>query len=145
MKRKNEIMRAAIALFAAALFLAACGSQGSGDNADAPNSPAPTASREKPKLAPCPFKKTHDWKAFTEAGSLKVIGEVDLMMAGFKPALTFRSSQGGILALDLALASDPGAAVSSQVRYQQAGSGVNRVDIRCGGQSIQSVSVIHVG
>jgi hypothetical protein len=141
----KTIMKAATGFFIAALCLGGCNGENASDKA-AQNAAAPAAARKPaPKLAACPFRKTHDWKAFTEGGSLKVIGRVDLMMAGFRPSLSIRSSNGGTLALDLALASDPGAAVADQVRYQQAGTGVNRVDIYCGGDSVQSVEVLHVG
>jgi len=141
----KTIMKAPIGFLVAVVCLAGCNGENADNNSAGNSSASVAAVKPTPKLAACPFKKTHDWKAFTEGGSLKVLGQVDLMMAGFRPDLSVRSSQGGTLALDLALQPDPGAAVANQVRYQQGGTGVNRVDIYCGGERIESVSVIHVG
>lgn len=131
--------------------LSACGG---GDRETAPEAPelvtnvVTPESAERPRTAPtmedCPFRDTSEWVGSVEGGRVLVNGRVDLMMAGFRPELTKRpGASAGTLALDLALAADPQAAVNDRVRYEASGS-YRRGEIWCGGERIAAFDMIVV-
>ena len=143
-------MKAWTAAAAAALLLAGCDS-GAPDRArperNSAAEPEETASANAaasaaPAMPTCPFRETTGWGGAIEGGRLVVNGVVDLQMAGFRPALTERSVAGGTLALDVALAPEPNAAVSDRVRYERPGtSGLRRGEIWCGGERIATFDI----
>lgn len=95
-----------------------------------------------PAMPACPFRETRGWGGAIEGGRLVINGVVDLQMAGFRPALTERGASGGTLALDLALAPEPNAAVSDRVRYERSGgAGLRRGEIWCGGERIAAFDI----
>jgi hypothetical protein len=133
------------------LWLSACGG---GDRETAPEPPEAATnavapeSAERPRAAPtmedCPFRDTSEWVGSVEGGRVLVNGRVDLMMAGFRPELSPRpGAPAGTLALDLALAPDPQAAVNDRVRYEASGS-YRRGQIWCGGERIADFDMIVV-
>ena len=133
------------------LWLSACGG---GDRETAPEPPEAATNAvapelaERPRTAPtmedCPFRDTSEWVGSVESGRVLVNGRVDLMMAGFRPELTERpGAPAGTLALDLALAPDPQAAVNDRVRYEAPGS-YRRGEIWCGGERIAAFDMIVV-
>lgn len=131
---------------AALLALAGCG-DGGAPEAEAPVENAATeAPAEQASLPDCPFRETGDWTGSIEGGRLLITGTVDLQMAGFRPALTERESSGGVVALDLALAPEPQAAVTDQARYERNGAAPARFgEIWCGGKRIARFDIIQVG
>lgn len=152
-------MRRQVAAITLALALAACNSGGDGAGAEnaalanqaataqaAAGNEAAAEAGAGPTLAACPFRKTRDWKASIMGGNLLVNGKVDLMMAGFKPVLTKREAAApGVVALDLALVPEPGAAVSNSARYEEKSvPRYSRAEIYCGGERIAEVAMVHV-
>ena len=149
--------RTAAALAAIALALAGCGSGGpAARNEAAANGAVPadqaTAAANSTAAGPgaiagCPFHETHGWAGSVENGRLRVTGNVDLQMAGFRPGLTERAgSPAGTLVLDLALAPEPNAAITDLAVYEQAGGGAyRRGEIWCGGQRLAAFDIVHVG
>lgn len=134
------------------LALAGCGGGGeapanqAANEAVATNESANAAAAEKPQLAACPFRETRQWAGSIEGGRLLVTGLVDLQMAGFKPALTIRSSSPPTVALDLALAPEAGAVVTEEARYEAASPAPYRNgEIWCGGERIASFDIVVVG
>ena len=132
-------------------WLSACGG---GDREAAPDPPAPVTNaagsevaetaRAAPSMGDCPFRDTSEWVGSVESGRVLVNGRVDLMMAGFRPELSRRpGAPAGTLALDLALAPDPQAAVNDRARYEAAGS-YRRGEIWCGGERIAGFDMIMV-
>ena len=106
---------------------------------------AETAKADGGPLAGCPFRETRGWIGSVERGHLRINGDVDLMMAGFKPQLTLRSSGGGTTRLDLALVREPNAAVSDHVRLERMGHPPDgRAEIWCGGESIEAFDMVVV-
>ena len=98
------------------------------------------------KMPDCPFRKTGPWQGSVENGNLLVNGRVDFQMAGFKPTLSIRSTSMPVIAFDLALASDPAAAVSDTVRFESSGNPpYSRGEIWCGGERIESFDMVVVG
>lgn len=126
------------------LALGSCGSQ-PGDQSENEAVAQLTANEkaaDQPKLPPCPFRNTSDWHASIENGRLLVNGEVDLLMAGFKPTLTPRG--GGDF--DLSLEPEQGAVVNDRARYEApATASYRQVRIYCGGEPIETIDVVHVG
>jgi hypothetical protein len=112
-------------------------------SADATASTGPVAASG---IQGCPFKKTTNWVGSVERGYLRVNGDVDLMMAGFKPQLTLREgSSGGATLLDLALVPEPNADISSHVKLEKAGTAPNRrAEIWCGGERIAAFDMVVV-
>jgi hypothetical protein len=98
-------------------------------------------------LPPCPFENTRGWAGSVEGGRLLVTGNVDLQMAGFRPALTERQGTApGTIALDLALAPEANAAVSDLARYERRGApSYRRGEIWCGGERIAGFDIVVVG
>jgi hypothetical protein len=144
---RRFVVVAGVGLF----WLSACGG---GDSETASEPPAPVTNAvapdlaERPRTAPtmedCPFRDTSEWVGSVESGRVLVNGRVDLMMAGFRPELTKRpGASAGTLALDLALAPDPQAAVNDRVRYEASGS-YRRGEIWCGGERIAAFDMIVV-
>ena len=138
-----------------ALALAGCGSGGGNQAGSAGNAAAPaneaaaanaSAPASGPAIAGCPFRRTHNWIGSVEGGRVLVNGNVDLQMAGFKPALTERAGAApGTLALDLALAPEPNAAVTDLARYERRGvPAYRRGEIWCGGERIAAFDMILV-
>lgn len=138
---------AGLAALALGLGVAACGSgggDGTANEAAAASEAATAAAADKVKLPPCPFRETQ-WVGSVEGGKLLVTGELDLQMAGFEPRLTERSSNPPVIALDLALAPSPGAAVTGNVRYEKSGSPTyRRGEIYCGGAKLADFDMIVV-
>ena len=134
---------------AAAAALGACG--GGGDTADngaetAAANDAVAIAEAEPALPPCPFQETSDWNASITGGELLVNGQVDLLMAGFKPTLTPRQGSPGAFAFDLALVPETGAAVDDVARYEASvAERHRRAEIWCGGEKIADVDVVLVG
>ena len=144
-------------LFAAlGLGLAACGGgdggnqAAAGNAASAPDNEVASANRQAPASGPaltaCPFRRTHNWIGSVEGGRVLVNGNVDLQMAGFRPALTERAgAASGTLALDLALAPEANAAVSDLARYERRGvPAYRRGEVWCGGERIAAFDMIQV-
>lgn len=139
------------ASIAVGLLLAGCdpgGSDRASPQANAATSeadasaPADVAASAAPAMPACPFRETRGWGGAIEGGRLVVNGAVDFQMAGFRPALTERGASGGTLALDLALAPEPNAAVSDRVRYERPGAaGLRRGEIWCGGERIADFAI----
>jgi hypothetical protein len=134
-------------ILALALGLAACGSEtappAAPDNEAAANAAESAEAPESPALPACPFRSTSGWAGSIEGGRLLVTGTVDLQMAGFRPTLTPREDAGGAVAFDLALAPEPQAAVTSEVRYERSGAPVaRRGEIWCGGDRIAEFDVV---
>jgi hypothetical protein len=139
--------------FAALLLcLAACDS---GDrSAPAAENAAEPADREEAAnaagggglLPPCPFENTERWAGSVEGGRLLVTGNVDLQMAGFRPALSERPEAApGTIALDLALTPEPNAAVTDLARYERRGApAYRRGEIWCGGERIADFDIVVV-
>ena len=147
-------------LVALALGLAACGGDGGGSAARheaAANGTAsanaaaaaanPVGASDATAIAGCPFRETSDWAGSVENGRLRVTGNVDLQMAGFRPGLTERpGAPAGTLALDLALAPEANAAVSDLAEYVRPGGGsYRRGEIWCGGRRLAAFDIVHVG
>lgn len=124
---------------------AAAGATTAGENMTASERPE-TAAATAPAMPSCPFRRTEGWGGAIENGRLVVNGVVDLQMAGFRPALTERPDAGaGTLALDLALAPEPNAAVTDRVRYERAGArGYRRGEIWCGGERIAAFDIVTI-
>lgn len=142
-------------LLAFLLSVAACGSGGApapaNDAAAGPEQADAGAGTVANKgagdlLPPCPFENTTRWAGSIEGGRLLVTGNVDLQMAGFRPALTERSGGSpGTLALDLALAPEPNAAVTDLARYERSGArGYRRGEVWCGGARIAEFEIVAV-
>jgi hypothetical protein len=137
---------------AALLGVAGCGgadqpgNEAAASDAAAVQAEAETAAAETPRLPPCPFRTTSGWSASWEAGRLLVVGQVDLQMAGFKADLSQRSGGGAnVLALDLALKPEAGAAVNNRVRFERSGApAYARTEIWCGGERIEALRTIIV-
>ena len=134
----------AIGLMSGFLLLAACGSE----PATQQENPEPAANTATAEAQPvditkepgCPFQKTTGWYAQIENSRFSVDGQVDFMMAGYKPALTKRPSAApGTIALDLSLAAAPGGAVEPSAHYEEPLSrAYSRVAIYCGGEELTS-------
>lgn len=127
------------------LALAACDAGAPANEAAAANEAVAandTKAAAKAELPPCPFRKTGDWHGWVQNGKLTIGGQVDVQMAGFKPALAVRSSAPPTVAFDLALVQEPGAAVSDRVNYERTGSpAYTRAEIWCGDEMIESFTV----
>lgn len=97
-------------------------------------------------LPPCPFENTQRWAGSVEGGRLLVTGNVDLQMAGFRPALSERPDAApGTIALDLALTPEPNAAVTDLARYERRGAPrYRRGEIWCGGERIAGFDIVVV-
>ena len=136
--------------FGLGLALAACGGGGdekaAGANAAASAANASVqANAAEAQMPACPFRQTHRWAGSVEGGRVLVTGNVDLMMAGFRPALTPRADASpGTLALDLALAPEANAPVEDLARYEGSGGGYRRGEIWCGGERIASFDMVSV-
>jgi hypothetical protein len=139
--------RSRFVLAGLSMALAGCGGEApSNESAAAPAAQAANEASAEPSLPSCPFRSTANWRGSVEGGRLLVTGQVDLMMAGFRPELSPRSGASGVLALELRLAPDPTAAVNDQVRYERSGSPSYRQgQIWCGGERIATFEVINVG
>jgi hypothetical protein len=147
--------RFALAAGIGLLWLSACGGGGEPETAPDPAAAAGKAAEPEtgngapaaqaaPAMPDCPFRDTSEWVGSVEGGRVLVNGRVDLMMAGFRPELSRRpGAPAGTLALDLALAPDPQAAVNDRARYQAAGS-YRRGEIWCGGERIAGFDMIMV-
>jgi len=135
-------------ILALALGLAACGSEtappAAADNEAGANAAESAGAAESPALPACPFRNTGGWAGSIEGGRLLVTGTVDLQMAGFRPTLTPREGTGGgAVAFDLALAPEPQAAVTGEVRFERSGAPVaRRGEIWCGGDRIAEFDVV---
>lgn len=134
---------------AALLCLAACDSgsdEAAGENTAAGTNTAATATAEKAKLPPCPFRETQGWKGSVEGGRLLVTGTLDVQMAGMKPVLTPRADAApGVAAFDLALAPEANAAVTDLARYERQGSPrYSAGEIWCGGERIAQFDVVNL-
>lgn len=94
----------------------------------------------------CPFRKTINWVGSVERGYLRVNGDVDLMMAGFKPQLSLQEGGApGVTRLELALVPEPNADISSHVRLEKAGAAPNRrAEIWCSGERIAAFDMVVV-
>ena len=147
-----------LAIGLAALALAACGpdrtaagneaaANGAASANEAAAAASPVGASGATALAGCPFQETSDWAGSVEGGRMLVTGTVDLQMAGFRPELTERAAApAGTIAFDLALAPEPNAAVTDQVRFERAGGGgYRRGEIWCGGRPIAGFDIVHVG
>ena len=133
----------AIGLISGLLLLAACGSEPAAQQAGEEPAATNTASAgaqpvDITKEPDCPFQKTTGWYAQIENSRFSVDGQVDFMMAGYKPALTKRPSAApGTIALDLSLAAAPGGAVEPAAHYEEPLSrAYSRVTIYCGGEEV---------
>lgn len=137
------------AVLALALMIGGCGggSEESGNASEAlPANETVATAEAEPALPPCPFQETSDWNASITGGELLVNGQVDLLMAGFKPTLTPRQSSPGAFAFDLALVPEAGAAVDDLARYEASvAERHRRAEIWCGGEKIADVDVVLVG
>jgi len=141
----------AAAAVALALAVTACAPEREEPGADLPEPAAANGAGNAtgtaaagPTLPACPFRRTSEWVGSVEGGRMLVNGRVDVMMAGFRPELTARAgAPAGTLALDLALAPDPQAAVNDRVRYEASGS-ARRVEIWCGDERIARFDMIVV-
>jgi predicted small lipoprotein YifL len=145
----KTVIRPYILVFAFAL--AACGGEpaappAADENAAAQNAAAGVETTDPAALPACPFRETRNWAGSVEGGRLLVTGNVDLQMAGFRPALTPHAGAApGVAALDLTLVPEPQAAVTDQVRYEQARSpAYGRGEIWCGGDRIAEFDVVVV-
>ena len=142
-------MRKFAMIAALALGLAGCGgADEAATNASeaAPANGAVATAEAKPELPPCPFQETSDWHASITGGKLLVNGQVDLLMAGFKPTLTPRQGSSGAFAFDLALVPETGAAVADRARYEASvAERHRRTEIWCGGEKIADIDVVLVG
>jgi hypothetical protein len=145
-------MRPYPAFAALLLCLAACDSGGGGVPA-AENAAEVAADRAATAnaagaalLPPCPFENTQRWAGSIEGGRLLVTGNVDLQMAGFRPALSERPDAApGTIALDLALTPEPNAAVTDLARYERRGApAYRRGEIWCGGERIAGFDIVVV-
>ena len=133
----------AIALVSGLLLMAGCGSEPakeSQETATANQTSAATQPADITKDPGCPFQKTRGWYAQIENRRFSVDGQVDFLMAGFKPALTKRASSApGTIALDLSLQAAPGGAVEPAAHYEEPlARAYGRVVIYCGGEEIAS-------
>lgn len=131
-----------IGILALALLLAGCGSEPQPSQQPANQSEAeqPKAQAEVTKELGCPFTKTEGWYAQIENSRFSVDGRVDLMMAGYKPALKKRpgAAAGGV-AFDLSLEQAPGAVVESAVHYEEPlTTAYRRVTVYCGDKEMAS-------
>ncbi|WP_129793406.1 hypothetical protein [Sphingosinicella sp. CPCC 101087] len=145
----KTVIRPYILVFA--LALAACGGElaappAAQENGSAQNAAAGANAADPASLPACPFRETSNWAGSVEGGRLLVTGNVDLQMAGFRPALTPHAGAApGTAALDLSLVPEPQAAVTDQVRYEQARSpAYSRGEIWCGGARIAEFDVVVV-
>lgn len=152
-KRMNGV---SIALLS--LGLAACGSGAGESNETAPANEAANLAAAAPAETAdaaagaakgpqgCPFRKTTGWIGSIERGYLRVNGDVDLMMAGFKPQLTLgRGGGAGVTRLELALVPEPQADVSSHVKLERAGVAPNgRAEVWCSGERIAAFDMVVV-
>lgn len=134
-----------ISMLSCLLLLAACGSEPAAQQpSDEPAAANTAAAEAQPaditKQPGCPFQKTTGWYAQIESSRFSVDGQVDFMMAGYKPALTKRPSAApGTIALDLSLAAAPGGAVEPAAHYEEPLSrAYSRVAIFCGGEEVTS-------
>ena len=136
-------MRGLIVLSLAGL-LAGCQPGGETEPAnqtEAPEAPTPKATSADLTAAErgCPFRVTKGWYAQIENTRFSVDGQVDFLMAGFRPELKKRSAEGGTIALDLSLAQAPGGAVEPAAHYEEAlREPYRRVSILCGGKEVAS-------
>lgn len=144
-------MKQTFLVMALALAAAACG--GEADQAplqepanDTETAAPATAAKNEGGLAPCPFRNTSNWRGSIEGGRLLVTGTLDLQMAGMKPQLTQRSgTPGGVAVFDLAMVSEPGAAVTDLARYEKAGSPrYASGEIHCGGERIAAFDMVNL-
>ncbi len=130
-----------IGIVAAALLVAGCGQEPQTQEPQQTKAAAPEKKKETAALGAegkCPFTETTGWYAQIESSRFSVDGRVDLLMAGFKPALTKRSgAAGGEIALDLSLEPAPGGAVQAEAHYEEPlGTSYRRVAIYCGGKQV---------
>ena len=148
-------LRNLVTILGLGLWLAACGGDGGGNRAAAPAANEAVAANESagaetagtsPAVPACPYRRTQEWIGSVEGGRVLVTGNVDLQMAGFRPALTERpGAAAGTLALDLALTPEPNAPVTDVARYERRGApAYRRGEIWCGGQRIAAFDMIHV-
>lgn len=129
-----------------AFLLAGCGSEPASRQPSEPVANQAESDRPKPavdltsKEGGCPFSTTRGWYAQIEGGTFSVDGQVDLMMAGYKPALKKRpGAAAGEAAFDLSLEAAPGAAVNAAAHYEEPLSEAYRkVTIYCGGKQVAS-------
>ncbi len=133
-------MAIGIRIFAAALLLAGCGSEPQSKESQETKAAAPQK-KETAVLGgdgKCPFTETTGWYAQIESNRFSVDGRVDLLMAGFKPALKKRpSAAAGEIALDLSLEQAPGGAVEAEAHYEEPlANSYRRVAIYCGGKQV---------
>ncbi|MDT9598412.1 hypothetical protein [Sphingosinicella rhizophila] len=145
-------MKHLVAMLFIGLCLSGCGGSNDGaDDADpaaanqaTTTSGAPTEAAKS--LASCPFQETTDWHAYVEGGRLQVNGQVDLLMAGFKPVLTRRADASpGVVAFDLSLVQEAGAAVNDRVTFSGAGATPSRsAEIYCNDKQVAKIEVISV-
>ena len=135
-----------IALVLSIGLVAGCGSEPAAEQPEQAPAAEKQAGAEKAtvdltsKERGCPFTKTSGWYAQIENRRFSVDGEVDFLMAGYKPALAKRASAGaGEIALDLSLAAEPGGAVESSAHYEEPMSrAYSKVTIYCGGKAMTS-------
>ncbi len=132
-----------MAILLGGVLLAGCGSE----PAKQPEATA-AAKADAPKQEPtvdltakergCPFTVTRGWYAQIENSRFSVDGQVDFMMAGYKPALKKRPSAGaGTAAFDLSLEASPGTAVSPAVHYEEPlANAYGKVAIYCGDKQV---------
>jgi hypothetical protein len=144
-----------IAALALGLSLSGCGGGGGAGDADNQAAPAGTTSAgatanaaagKAKALKGCPFRKTINWVGSVEGGYLRINGDVDLMMAGFKPQLSLQEGgPPGVTRLELALVPEPNADISSHVRLEKAGAAPNRrAEIWCSGERIAAFDMVAV-
>ena len=87
----------------------------------------------------CPFRVTKGWYAQIENTRFSVDGQVDFLMAGFRPELKKKGAEGGTVALELSLAQAAGGAVEPAAHYEEAlREPYRRVSILCGGKEVAS-------
>jgi hypothetical protein len=132
------------------LLLASCGPEPASQQPSAQSSQAGPSRSEPGQQNPagaltsnkggCPFTNTRGWYAQIERNTFSVDGQVDLMMAGYKPVLKKRPSAGaGTAAFDLSLEPAPGGAVTPAAHYEEPlTQAYGKVAIYCGGQQVAS-------
>jgi hypothetical protein len=154
---EDEEMSRALGIAALALGLSLAGCSGGGGAGEADNqaatgenasagATADAAAGKAKALKGCPFRKTINWVGSVENGYLRINGDVDLMMAGFKPQLTLQEGgPPGVTRLELALVPEPNADISSHVRLEKAGAAPNRrAEIWCSGERIAAFDMVVV-
>lgn len=127
------------------LLLAGCGAEPAPEQQNEAAANQAAAEQKAPvdltaKERGCPFNRTSGWYAQIENRRFSVDGEVDFMMAGYKPGLSKRAgAPSGEIALDLGLEAAPGGAVESSAHYEEPmTTAYRKVTIYCGGKEVTS-------